>query len=354
MLQCSKWLTRYGVTIWTFIPCLMALTVFCKHYTMGFPGCYGSQKHHECKVGERSGRWWRVTLHVQTWSGRDRIIPLMRRPHTDSAPNMPVTLPRNQLLIRYVVMSPVHTVMILCYGTRHRYKCLPTFMGHDNASLCKSYQLYELTCCLHLQGFKVHDTLTQHHIPKTPQNPWSNDRENPKTNNKTFTHWHLWVKPNFILENAYISSTVFGIKSPKVHHQWCRTSSQREKSFIILLWEQCHLYQNLSTTSNNISWDVPQQFSIISHTFEAIHSAPEKHQHKNSGRGRWGLFRRHSSKVTSWDNLVFLSLNVPTFWMVRKCFPFSFKSGKRIKSSRAKYGQVGTSLTPFCKHDLFR
>jgi heterodisulfide reductase subunit C len=29
----------------------------------------------------------------------NRIIPLMQRPKTDSAPNMPVTLPRNQLLI---------------------------------------------------------------------------------------------------------------------------------------------------------------------------------------------------------------------------------------------------------------
>jgi hypothetical protein len=67
--------------------------------------------------GERSGRWWRVTLHVQTCSGRNRIIPLMWRPNTDSTPNMPVTLPRNQLLIRYVVTIPVHTVMIRCYGS---------------------------------------------------------------------------------------------------------------------------------------------------------------------------------------------------------------------------------------------
>jgi hypothetical protein len=43
---------------------------------------------------------------------------MMRRPNTDSAPNMPVTLQRNQLLIHYVVTSPVHTVTIRCYGTR--------------------------------------------------------------------------------------------------------------------------------------------------------------------------------------------------------------------------------------------
>ena len=76
------------------------------------------QKHQEWKEGPRSGRWWCVTLHVQTCSGRNRIIPLMRRPNTDRHRTSPVTLPRNQLLIRYVVTSPVHTVTIRCYGTR--------------------------------------------------------------------------------------------------------------------------------------------------------------------------------------------------------------------------------------------
>jgi hypothetical protein len=85
------------------------VTVSCKRYTMGFLVCYGSQKHNECKEGVRSGRWWRVTLHIQTCSGPNRIIPLMRRPNTDSTPNMPITLLRNQLLIHYVVMSPIHT-----------------------------------------------------------------------------------------------------------------------------------------------------------------------------------------------------------------------------------------------------
>ena len=59
-----------------------------------------------------------VTLHVHTCSGRNRIIPLMRRPNTDSIPNKPVTLLRNQLLIRYAVTSPVHNVTIRCYDTR--------------------------------------------------------------------------------------------------------------------------------------------------------------------------------------------------------------------------------------------
>jgi len=48
----------------------------------------------------------------------DRIIPLMPRSNTDTTPNKPVTLPRNQLLIRYAVTSPVHNVTIRCYDTR--------------------------------------------------------------------------------------------------------------------------------------------------------------------------------------------------------------------------------------------
>ena len=47
-----------------------------------------------------------VTLLVRTCSGRDRIVPLMRRPNTDSTPNKPVTLPRNQLLMRYAGRVP--------------------------------------------------------------------------------------------------------------------------------------------------------------------------------------------------------------------------------------------------------
>jgi hypothetical protein len=74
------------------------------------------QKQQEWKKEERSGRRWWVTLHVQTCSGRIRIIPLMRWPNTDSTPNKSVTLPRKQLLIRYLVTSHVHTVTIRWYG----------------------------------------------------------------------------------------------------------------------------------------------------------------------------------------------------------------------------------------------
>jgi hypothetical protein len=43
--------------------------------------------------------------------------PLMRRTNTENTPNKPVTWPRNELLIRYAVTSPVHTVTIRCWST---------------------------------------------------------------------------------------------------------------------------------------------------------------------------------------------------------------------------------------------
>ena len=50
------------------------------------------RKHREWKEGQRSWRLWRVTLHVHTCSGHNRVVPLMGRPNTDRAPNKPVTL----------------------------------------------------------------------------------------------------------------------------------------------------------------------------------------------------------------------------------------------------------------------
>jgi hypothetical protein len=100
-----------------FRPVPHGVIVSCELYTMGFPVCYGSQKHHECKEGERSGRWWHVILHVQTCSGRNNIIPFMRLPNTDSAPNMHVTLPRNQIL--YLTWSRVPSTL-LRYGVTVR------------------------------------------------------------------------------------------------------------------------------------------------------------------------------------------------------------------------------------------
>jgi hypothetical protein len=60
----------------------------------------------------------RDTEHVHTCSSRNCNIPLMRRAYTDIAPNKPVTLRRNQLLLRYGVTSRVHTVTLRCYITR--------------------------------------------------------------------------------------------------------------------------------------------------------------------------------------------------------------------------------------------
>jgi hypothetical protein len=67
------------------------------------------QKHQEWKEVQRSGRWWRVTLHVQTCSGRNRIILLMRRPNNDSSPNKLITLPRTNFW--YVTWSRVPSTL---------------------------------------------------------------------------------------------------------------------------------------------------------------------------------------------------------------------------------------------------
>ena len=50
--------------------------------------------------------------------GFEPKISAGERPEADSTPNKPVTLPRNQLLIRYAGTSLVHTVTIRCYDTR--------------------------------------------------------------------------------------------------------------------------------------------------------------------------------------------------------------------------------------------
>ena len=71
-----------------FHPMPHGVTVSCERYTLGFPVCYGSPS--DVFIAS-SGRWWRVTLPVHTRSGRNRIIPLMRRPNTDSTQNKPVT-----------------------------------------------------------------------------------------------------------------------------------------------------------------------------------------------------------------------------------------------------------------------
>jgi hypothetical protein len=71
------------------------------------------------RMRRRAEEWTMVTLRVMlpvhTCSGRNHIIPLMRRRNTDSAPNKPVTWPRNHLLIRGHEFRP-H-----CHDTVLRY-----------------------------------------------------------------------------------------------------------------------------------------------------------------------------------------------------------------------------------------
>jgi len=70
-------------------PVLHGVTVSCERYTLGFPVCYGSPSD---VFAASSGRWWRVTLHIHTCSGRNRIIPLIAtakyRQHTEQARNV--------------------------------------------------------------------------------------------------------------------------------------------------------------------------------------------------------------------------------------------------------------------------
>ena len=52
-------------------------------------------------------------------------------------------------------------------------------------------------------AFNFKDSTSMFHsysiISQNPQNPWSNDSENPKTHNKTFTHGYVWVRLNLSL-----------------------------------------------------------------------------------------------------------------------------------------------------------
>jgi hypothetical protein len=62
--HCHDMVLRYAVTLQVtdtirsydlnFLPVPHGITVSCECYNTGFPVCYGRQKHHECKEGERS------------------------------------------------------------------------------------------------------------------------------------------------------------------------------------------------------------------------------------------------------------------------------------------------------------
>ena len=104
-------------TIWcyelNFHPVPHGAKVSCERYRLGFPFCYGSPSD---VFAASSGRCLRVTLPVHICSGRNHIIPLMRRPNIDSTPNKPVTWAGNQ--IWYVTWSRVPSApsdMVLRY-----------------------------------------------------------------------------------------------------------------------------------------------------------------------------------------------------------------------------------------------
>ena len=111
-----------------FQPVPHGVTVSCERYTLAFPVCYGS-----------SGRWWRVTLPVHTCSGRNRTIPLMRRPKTDSTPNKPK---RHRVTnFWYVTWSQVPSILSR-YGVTLRGNvtsvCLPLRAGTDEEMWTKA------------------------------------------------------------------------------------------------------------------------------------------------------------------------------------------------------------------------
>jgi hypothetical protein len=89
---------------------LRASSARCRYLAVASKGCYG---YGRSRCGRATWRCKSTPAPAVTVSS-----PLMRRSNTDSAPKKPVTLPRNQLLIRYACASPVHTVTIRCYDTR--------------------------------------------------------------------------------------------------------------------------------------------------------------------------------------------------------------------------------------------
>jgi hypothetical protein len=106
-LQVTDTIRSYDLN---FHPVPQGVTVSCERYSVGFPVCHGSQKARTAHGSDMSRCKSRPAQAV--------TILLMFRLNTESASKMPVTLPRDQLLIRYVVTSLVHTVTMRCYGTR--------------------------------------------------------------------------------------------------------------------------------------------------------------------------------------------------------------------------------------------
>lgn len=99
--------------------------------------------------------------------------------------------------------------------------------GRGTASPCELYQLFEGTCCPYRQGFKVHDLLTQHHIPKLLKSLIKWLWKPPNSQQNIYT-WICMGEAEFYVRVCIHFLYSFDIKSSKVHHQWCKTSPLRE------------------------------------------------------------------------------------------------------------------------------
>jgi hypothetical protein len=99
-LQVNDTIQSYDLN---FHPVPHGVTVSCERYTMGFQCVTGVRSIMNVKKarGAEGGDVSRCTSRPA--QAITVSIPLMRLPNTDSALNMPVTLPRDQLLICYVV-----------------------------------------------------------------------------------------------------------------------------------------------------------------------------------------------------------------------------------------------------------
>lgn len=85
------------------------------HKTLQFCTILHDRNTRNKKKGRVADSGLHVTLHIHTCSSHNCIISLMQQPNTDTEPNKPLTLSHTQLLIRYMVMRPIHTATIWCY-----------------------------------------------------------------------------------------------------------------------------------------------------------------------------------------------------------------------------------------------
>jgi len=117
-------------------------------------------------------QWWptckgagvdvqRDTLHVHTCSGRNSIIPLMRRPNTDSTPNKPVTLPRKPTFgtLRGHESRPHCHETVLRYAVTLQVRTHPKSTSTEQQTVVPSgWSL--CVCALWLRQMRLHEQWT--------------------------------------------------------------------------------------------------------------------------------------------------------------------------------------------------